>query len=179
MIPNSVLRRAGASAAVVAAAAPLSPLPLPRSRTISNSPSSAASALPAPPTTTSSLDILKTSNSISFPYPINILIRARVTIVKETLQVLESLESNKEPIEEPILNRVETVRSKVLNLETSLLGDQDRCLKDFTWGMNPALGLISEEEAREGLVVELHDIKDGLVRELNQLVAIGTQKSTK
>ncbi|KAJ3392911.1 hypothetical protein HDU80_010791, partial [Chytriomyces hyalinus] len=149
------------------------------SRTISNSPSSAASALPAPPTTTSSLDILKTSNSISFPYPINILIRARVTIVKETLQVLESLESNKEPIEEPILNRVETVRSKVLNLETSLLGDQDRCLKDFTWGMNPALGLISEEEAREGLVVELHDIKDGLVRELNQLVAIGTQKSTK
>ncbi|KAJ3263801.1 hypothetical protein HDU77_009955 [Chytriomyces hyalinus] len=177
MIPNSVLRRAGASA-VVAAAAPLSPLPLPRSRTISNSPSSAASALPAPPTT-SSLDILKTSNSISFPYPINILIRARVTIVKETLQVLESLESNKEPIEEPILNRVETVRSKVLNLETSLLGDQDRCLKDFTWGMNPALGLISEEEAREGLVVELHDIKDGLVRELNQLVAIGTQKSAK
>ncbi|KAI8829616.1 hypothetical protein BJ741DRAFT_622451 [Chytriomyces cf. hyalinus JEL632] len=177
MIPNSVLRRAGATA-VVAASAPLSPLALPRSRTISNSPSSSASALPAPPTA-SSLDILKNSNSISFPYPINILIRARVTIVKETLQVLESLESNKEPIEEPILNRVETVRSKVLNLETSLLGDQDRCLKDFTWGMNPALGLISEEEAREGLVVELHDIKDGLVRELNQLVAIGTQKSTK
>ncbi|KAJ3021685.1 UNVERIFIED_CONTAM: hypothetical protein HDU68_009511 [Siphonaria sp. JEL0065] len=124
---------------------------------------------------TTPTSILASASSASYPYPANILIQVRIKIVQEAERVLVALEKRKVAIEDPILNQVETVRSKVLALEYSdILGKRSmgQVLNDFTWGMNPALGLVSEEEARDNLVAEMRDITEGLVREVNQIVAL-------
>ncbi|KAI9328811.1 hypothetical protein BDR26DRAFT_41870 [Obelidium mucronatum] len=132
--------------------------------------------------TTRGNQILATSSNASFPYPANLLIQVRIKIAQEAEKVLISLEQRKVPIEETVLSQVETVRGKVLDLEYSnILGSRatGRVLSDFTWGMDPQLGFISEDESRDNLAAELRDITTGLVREVNQIISlVESRKST-
>ncbi|KAJ3068013.1 hypothetical protein HDU98_008806 [Podochytrium sp. JEL0797] len=113
-----------------------------------------------------------------FPYPANNLIRVRILYAQQAHDVLDDLQTRKVPIDESILSDVEAVRTKVEGLDTNILGASGRVLRDFTWGMNPEYGLVSEEESRETLVAEMRDIRQSLVREVNQLVAfVETRRS--
>ncbi|KAJ3289544.1 hypothetical protein BCR33DRAFT_781065 [Rhizoclosmatium globosum] len=134
--------------------------------------SAPSSPLPIRAAASPKTGIISSNSNSTFPYPANIFIRARVLIVQEAEKLLESLEERKVPIEEAVLGQVETLRGKVLNLETSILGSEGKVLKDFTWGMNPDGGLISEEDSREILVAEVHEMKEGLIREVNQIVSL-------
>ncbi|KAJ3096059.1 hypothetical protein HK100_005655 [Physocladia obscura] len=106
------------------------------------------------------------------PYPANILVSARIMVAQEAHRMINTLAVMKVPIEDEVLCQVEAVRGKVEWLETGILGSDGQRLIDFTWGMNPRDGFVSEEEARDGLVAELNDVHAGLVREVNQIVGL-------
>ncbi|KAJ3352591.1 DnaJ sub C member 7 [Entophlyctis luteolus] len=102
------------------------------------------------------------------------MVSARILLIQETDAVLKSLDAEKVPIDESVLDTVERVRARVLALETSILGRAGSALRcaDYTWGMHPAHGLVSDDDAREALVTELSDARAGLVREVNQIMRV-------
>ncbi|KAJ3113911.1 hypothetical protein HDU96_002788 [Phlyctochytrium bullatum] len=132
---------------------------------------------------------MTTATNILLPFPIPQLIKQRLLLHKKCKELRHDIivpsETTRELDEDTFLTfegLLGDVRSALFSGHTGLKAAGEASittLEDPTWGLDPAMGLVTEDEARAHLAQELEDMEDALVREINQLVVVGMMKRAK
>jgi hypothetical protein len=118
--------------------------------------------------------MIKTRKEKVFPQLIQqrVNLLAEITIVQKSVVQNSGCWYNDSSRYTEMLEEVEKLRASVHALGTGILGEGVWYLKDFTWNMNPKFGLVNEEESHTVLISELNEMRECLVREINQLAAM-------
>ncbi|KAJ3305381.1 hypothetical protein HDU76_005020 [Blyttiomyces sp. JEL0837] len=116
--------------------------------------------------------------TLALPKPLPSMISLRLNFIRKVEVLTDKLQARKVAITD-VLDDLDAVRLQVMELGTQILGERGRTIKDFTWGMDPSMGLVDEEESREALMDELTEMKAGLVREVGQLFVVGMEMAEK
>ncbi|KAJ3106061.1 hypothetical protein HDU97_007064 [Phlyctochytrium planicorne] len=119
--------------------------------------------------------------NLVLPFPIPALINQRLLLHKrcQALLLEITVPENMRDLDSELFGDFETLHADVkASLFSSTLAEDSvmSSLSDPTWGLDPVMGLVTEDEARSHLGEELRDIQRILVREINQLVVVGLTK---
>jgi hypothetical protein len=121
--------------------------------------------------------------TLLLPSPLPYMISQRLDLITQLQTFQTDIKRGKKGLNSETFSDFETLRDKVLSVRhirpftriPSPTVSQEPVLKDPTWGLDPEMGLVDEQEAVDYLVCELGDMQEGLVREVGQLVVLGMQ----